>query len=53
VINKAPGVAQFFEITYNSYGDLFSGVVPFIAWFFTLGIIGLVLEVVDELRLKG
>ncbi len=38
MIHKKPPIAVFFEITFNSYGGLFSGIVSFICWFILLTI---------------
>jgi len=32
VIRKAPALAKFFEISSNSYGGVFSGLVSFLVW---------------------
>ena len=32
LVNKFPGIGQFFEITYSSYGGVLSGVVSFFVW---------------------
>lgn len=37
VIHKAPALASFFEITFDSYGGVFSGVVSFLVWFGLIG----------------
>lgn len=35
-ISKIPAFAHFFELTQNSYGGIFSGIVSFIIWFLLL-----------------
>ena len=36
-VNEVPKIGQFFEITYNSYNGVFSGIISFLFWFFTYG----------------
>jgi len=36
IINGAPPIATFFEITFNSYSGFFSGFVSFFCWLFVL-----------------
>lgn len=38
-VNKAPSLGQFFEITYQNYGGIFSGIFSFFAWIFIFMII--------------
>ena len=33
LLNKAPQISSFFEMTLSSYGGVFSGIVSFIIWF--------------------
>ena len=40
LVNGAPKIGQFLEITYSSYGGVLSGVVSFIVWIIALGILG-------------
>lgn len=37
LMNKAPEIGQFFEITHSSYGGILSGIVSFVFWIFLLG----------------
>lgn len=32
VIHKLPGMAAFFEITFDNYGGIFSGIISFVVW---------------------
>ena len=42
LLHKTPSISNFFEMTFSSYGEVFSGVVSFFIWFFLI-IVGLVL----------
>lgn len=41
LVNKAPDIGRFLEMTYSSYGGLFSGVISFFVWLIALAIIGI------------
>lgn len=44
LINNTPSIGHFFEITYSSYGGVFSGIVSFIVWIIALGLIGAIVD---------
>ena len=44
LVNKVPSIGHFFEVTYNSYGGLLSGVISFFVWIIALGIFGAILD---------
>jgi len=44
LVSKVPKIGQFFEITYNSYGGILSGVVSFFVWVIALGILGAIMD---------
>ena len=45
LVNKFPGIGQFFEITYSSYGGVLSGVVSFFVWIIIISwIVGMISE---------
>lgn len=37
LINNTPKIGNFFEITYSSYGGVFSGTVSYFAWIIAIG----------------
>ncbi|HSH49416.1 MAG TPA: hypothetical protein VK991_12600 [Halomonas sp.] len=36
IIHKTPQITAFFEITFSSYGGIFSGVISFLCWLILL-----------------
>jgi hypothetical protein len=36
IIHKTPQISAFFEITFSSYGGIFSGIVSFLCWLILL-----------------
>lgn len=42
LVDKLPTIGQFFELSYASYGGVFSGIISFFIWLFLL--IGLAAE---------
>lgn len=40
LVNKAPSLGNFLEITYSNYAGALSGIVSFFAWFVVLIMIG-------------
>ena len=40
LVNQAPDVGHFLEITYSSYGGVLSGIVSFVVWIIALAILG-------------
>jgi len=43
-----PKVTQFFELTVSSYGGWVSGVISYILWIITMGVVGSIYKFLDQ-----